>query len=264
MTAQAPQVLLNECEALDFDGLHLRAVLLSDFDASGGWGDFHAPRARATPDPRFVCTALWSGYRSVYRIDSAAHISLVGFDYPFHKGRPADIVNEALSGDLWLYFSERFGGPAVYVPVKSGCVQAREQWCFEMERGQRYVRGRDLRDGEWPPPPPLSHYEANERARRCSLVVRAEGGLVLAEYKLYVDRNIARTPAFFADRAPGNGVYVRLSEGSHSATLREWDPAGLDRMVSNTLQFDLDPGEAVEIVASRVDRRLRLEFSAQG
>lgn len=262
MTAQTPHVLLNECEALDFDGLHLRNVLLCDPDAPRQWGDLYRARAQATPDRRFLCSALWAGYRCVYRVDADARISLVAFDYPFHEGRPADIVNEAMPGDFWLCMSERFGGPGAYVPVKDGQVQPREHWLFELEHGHRYVLGRDLKPGEWPPPLPSRH-ELAERSQTCSLLVRAVGGLLLAEHKLYVDHNIARTPSYLADHAPANAVYVRLSAGSHTVTLREWDPEKPNRMESATVGFDLDSGEGVEIVASQAEGRLCLEFASR-
>ncbi|QQQ02215.1 hypothetical protein [Lysobacter enzymogenes] len=152
MTAQRPYRLTNECEALDFSGLHLYRVLAHVPDSESGWDMRQSYRTLATPSPdtKIRCSALWSGYIPVYRVDAQARFWLVEFIYPLEKERPPESVNEPIQGDAWLFFCERFGGPAVHVPVKDGAVRGREEWMFQLDR-ERFVVGSELEAGAWPP-----------------------------------------------------------------------------------------------------------------
>lgn len=237
-------------------------MYVADKEPSWDWGEDYRPRRAATPSAGVQCSALWRGYRSVYRVDASARLSFVAFEYPFDRYRSSEVVDEPISGDVWLRLSEDFAGPAVMVPVKCGVVQAREQWLFELERGRRYVLESDLRDGDWPPPSPPDAAEARERALPCDLVVRGDG-LVLADYWVYLDRNVVRTPHFFTGRAPANGVYVRLSSGPHIVTLRTPYVGSPDREASNTLKFELETEQSIEIIARRTESGLSLDVCSR-
>ncbi|QWP78385.1 hypothetical protein J5226_08340 [Lysobacter sp. K5869] len=262
MTAQIPDLLINECEALDFSGLHLRRVLKHVPESRYGWDFREGYRPKATPTPRreVRCSALWAGYRSVYRVDASARISLVAFEYSFDKGRPAEALQEPLLDDVWLRLSEKFGGPGIHVPVRSGVVQGRESWLFEIDRGGTFLLASDLKEGQWPPE--LGDpYDAWLEAMPCRIVVRGAEDVVFDQYDVYLDRYVTRTPIRLRDVAPGNGMCTRLAAGSHVVILRERVRGKLDRKESNALRFSLEVGQSIEIVARRSGGQPYLEIS---
>lgn len=122
MTAQIPDRLVNECPGVELSGLKVYAVIVGDISANHGWGERYPFASKATPDSRTRCSALWRGYVSVYRLNSMGQLMLERFDYPFHKERGGDSIDEALVGDFWLVTKETFFGKRTYIPFVNGVV----------------------------------------------------------------------------------------------------------------------------------------------
>jgi hypothetical protein len=132
MTEQLPDSLLCECDDIDFKDLELYGIATGDITTNNGWGDEYTFAAKATPDPNYECSALWSGYRSIYRLDSSGTLTLESFDYPFHEGREADVIGEQLVGNFWLILKPSFEEARTYVPFQNGViVKDRSRWIHE-------------------------------------------------------------------------------------------------------------------------------------
>ena len=132
MTAQIPDRLINDYPEIDLSGLHVYAVIVGDIEANHGWGEPYAFTIQASPDPRVMCSALWRGYVSLYQLNDAGHLTLTGFEYPFHTGRAAESVTEALVGDFWLLVKESFFANRIYIPFLNGVVvKDRSRWVHE-------------------------------------------------------------------------------------------------------------------------------------
>ncbi|MBX9400279.1 hypothetical protein K4L06_03085 [Lysobacter sp. BMK333-48F3] len=162
--------------------------------------------------------------------------------------------------DAWLVFSGKVRDSVVMVPVRGGVVQSRDQWLFKLSRDE-YVLGRDLGQREWPPTF-RSEAETALRDLPCGMVVRGEG-LVLAHYSVYLDGNVVVSSRLDVDRAPANGIHVRLPSGAHRVTLRTPYGGSSYRESSNTVEFELEPESSVQIVARRTISGLHLEIHPQ-
>lgn len=264
MTAQIPDKLHNDCAAVDLTGLSLYRITADAPHKPHRWeGGCHQLAAQATPDPGIRCTALWSGYLSVYRLAADGGLTLEAFEYPFHRGRRPEWVGERLRGDFWLALRRSFFDFNVYVPCRDGRVVVdRAQWRVETDGGE-FASGSEFLPGyEQPRKPGLLEKLRREHLAKATatLIVCADASLPLADYTLYVDRNhagrgIDRGVAGLGD----NSVHIRLSPGSHVVTLREGKVHKPDRLVSNTLQVEFAEHERVTVRATLIDATLSLE-----
>lgn len=142
MTAQIPEGLINLCPALELGALELHAVIRGDPALNHGWGEpyvFQRP-PRPGDGSAGLCSALWRGYVATLCVEADARVVLLSYDYPFREDIPPaqrmESVGEALVGDYWLVFKERFFGPRVYVPARDGhLVVDRTRWVHEPDRG---------------------------------------------------------------------------------------------------------------------------------
>lgn len=264
MTSQIPDKLHNDSGAVDLNGLRLYGVLVDAPERRHRWrGEAYESAAKATPDRKYTCTALWRGHVSVYRLTVDGTITLEAFEYPFHRGRDPDPVGECLRGDFWLMLSRSFADYKVYVPFRDGrIVVDRAQWRFETDDGE-FASGSEFPPG-YEQPKKLNIVEKMRRERlakaTATLIVRADASLPLADYTLYVDRNYAG-PAI--DRGVAglgdNSVYIRMLPGSHTVTLRQGREHRPDRLVSNTLEIQFAENEQVTVRATLVDATLSLQ-----
>lgn len=264
MTAQIPDKLHNHCDAVDLRGLHLYGVLADAPARRHRWGgDAYHFAAKPIVDRKHLSTALWRGHVSVYRLAADGAMTLEAFEYPFHRGRAPDPVDECLRGDFWLMLARSFSDFRVYVPFRDGRVVAdRAQWRFETDDGE-FASGSEFPPG-YEQPKKLNILEKMRREHlakaTATLIVRADASLVLADYTLYVDRNragpgIDRGVAGLGD----NSVHIRLLPGSHTVTLREGTVHKPDRLVSNTLEVEFSENEQVTVRATWVDATLSLQ-----
>ena len=100
-----------------------------------------------------------------------------------------------------------------------------------------------------------------ERERRENCLIRVRRGELpdaLADYKVYVDRNIRSTPPRLAERAEVDELLIPVEPGEHSVVFREADVQRPGRKESNTLVVLLGPDQVVTFVASIAGQELRL------
>ncbi|NQT36805.1 MAG: hypothetical protein HQ581_04915 [Planctomycetes bacterium] len=79
----------------------------------------------------------------------------------------------------------------------------------------------------------------------------------LADYKIYLDRNIRRTAP--GDTAPPNSEYIELEPGDHTIVVRDYDHLAPDRRESNTIHFTIADSQQMRFVFSDVHHKLTLE-----
>lgn len=124
MTMQCPEVLIVESGAVEVPPMQLFAILVGDMDNPKFWARY---KFTTTGDPSkmVMCTALWCGYISTYRLRADGTLTLERLEYPFTEGAPADEVKEVLTGDFWLDLRKSFmGGDEVKIPFIDGKIQA--------------------------------------------------------------------------------------------------------------------------------------------
>jgi len=128
MTMQAPEVLEREVGAPDLPDLKLFGIQVGDIDeprASRSYPFAH----KGDPSKITMCTALWRGYVSAYRLNSDGRLTLVRFEFPFTPEIAPDHVEEQLVGDFWLDLRAWFMGDGIRVPFRDGRLVADQtQW----------------------------------------------------------------------------------------------------------------------------------------
>jgi len=123
MTMQAPEVLIVEPGAIELPPMKLFSVLVGNIDDPKSLSGYKFA-TRGNPDKMVMCTALWRGYVSTYRLTASGTLVLERLEYPFTKDAAPDEVHEELHGDFWLDLREWFMGDGVRVPFVDGRVQA--------------------------------------------------------------------------------------------------------------------------------------------
>ena len=135
MSAQIPDVLINEHPRLRLDGLKLYAVIRGDIHSSHGWGERYEFLDK--PDPSLAtarATNLIRGHVAKFRLEPGG--GLVLEEYQFLTGSfrrwGRQPVAERLTGDFWIVLKPTFFGQRVYVPFRGGrIVEDRGAWVIE-------------------------------------------------------------------------------------------------------------------------------------
>lgn len=128
MTMQAPEVLERDDGAVELPPLKLFGVLVGDIDDPSSSKTYPFMR-KGDPSKVTMCTALWRGYVSVYRLRANGHLVLERIEYPFTPGAAPDSVNEVLSGDFWIELREWFMGGGIRVPFQDGRIVSKtSEW----------------------------------------------------------------------------------------------------------------------------------------
>jgi len=135
VTAQVPDVLVNEHPRLRLDGLDLYAVIRGDIHMSPGCGDRYEFLSK--PDPSLTtgrATNLIRGYVAKFRLEPDGGLVLEEYQFPDgsfrHSGRQP--VAERLTGDFWIVLKPTFFGQRVYVPFCDGrIVEEKRAWVIE-------------------------------------------------------------------------------------------------------------------------------------
>lgn len=129
MPQQPPEILNNDCPAVDFGPLHLYAIVRGKQPSRPRWNNQYPFAHRPRPSNDAVCAKLWRGYLAYYRLTEEGRLILMRYEYPFDPSQPADEVNELLDGDFWLVMKESFYGDCTYVPFLDGRIQSdRQLW----------------------------------------------------------------------------------------------------------------------------------------
>ena len=103
--------------------------------------------------------------------------------------------------------------------------------------------------------------EWSDATYRSVIVVRGDGSLRLADYKVYINRNIHRTPYRFEEFSPPNSVYDRFAAGTHTVVVREFNVKTANRLESNKLEFELRDEQKITILATLRNGCILLRFA---
>ena len=148
MTNQLSDALLNECPEIAFGGLFLYGVVTGDITKNHGWGENYEFKSKPNLAKGILCTALWRGYVSYYKLLDDGTLMLEYFGYPLSENQEPDIANEQLEGDFWLVMKERFRGERTYVPFRSGrIVSDKNEWIDEKSLKNIAIKSAPL--GRW-------------------------------------------------------------------------------------------------------------------
>lgn len=219
MTNQVPDILIVDSGAIELPAMELYGIVAGNLDEPASRGPYlfvtKANKAKTT-----ICSALWHGYVSTYRLGPDGSLTLEQLAYPFTRGVAPDEVHEILCGDFWLDLRTSFTGDGVQVPFANGkIIEDQTRW----KRREGYD---------------LKRFEKDWDAVNCaSLVVSADRTVPhgMQGYKVYIDGNIHGTPPRFSEPAPANAIYTRVQPGAHRVVVREANHAKPDRAESNTL-----------------------------
>lgn len=123
MTAQLPDRLENRHPTLDLGDLELYGVSRGTPPSALAPYAFTAEVER--PEGLQLCSALWSGYVGVFRVDPDATVTLEGYAFPFTEPHVPDEaklqrVGERLTGDFWLCLRPDFFAPTTWLPARDG------------------------------------------------------------------------------------------------------------------------------------------------
>jgi Bacterial RNA polymerase, alpha chain C terminal domain len=162
VSAQVPDVLINEHPRLRLDGLKLYAVIRGDIHLNYGWGDRY--EFLHQPDPSLTtgrATNLIRGYVAKFRLEPDGGLVLEEYQFPSGSFRPwgRQPVAERLTGDFWIVLKPAFFGQRVYVPFCDGrIVEERGAWVIEPYDAPRMRESRIDLEG-------LDAFMASSRAR---------------------------------------------------------------------------------------------------
>jgi hypothetical protein len=133
VTAQSPDILLNECADVDLRGLRLYRVAVGSPMEGIGEMEPYEFHAKPTPPTELVRTGLWRGYISRYRLDSSGRLILESFEYPARSGASTvERVDEELQDDFWMLMAPSFFDDRIGVPFSSGRVIGdKARWEFD-------------------------------------------------------------------------------------------------------------------------------------
>jgi hypothetical protein len=123
VTAQSPDILLNECARIDLRGLRLYRVAVGA--PGNGIRELKPYGFRAKPSPRAerVTSSLWRGYISRYRLDTSGRLTLESFEYPDRSGASTiERIDEELRGEFWLLMAPSFFDDRIGIPFLGGLI----------------------------------------------------------------------------------------------------------------------------------------------
>jgi hypothetical protein len=143
VTAQAPDVLVNDHPRVRLDGLRLYWVARGDRSLNYGWGIKYEFLSQADPGVSTVrATHLHRGYVAEFRLGPDGELVLEEYRYPTPSFRDwrRQAVGERLTGDFWLVMKPDFLGQRVYIPFLAGrIVEDKKAWVIEPY--QPWMRG---------------------------------------------------------------------------------------------------------------------------
>jgi hypothetical protein len=119
MTAQTPDILINELETLNIEELDCYGVIAGNPRENHGWGDKYEFKHKPNPPESMIFSANWKGYTPTYRITKKGSLELISYSYVKNGIEEIDPPEE-LEGDFWLMFKESFFAPRLYIPFKDG------------------------------------------------------------------------------------------------------------------------------------------------
>ena len=123
MTMQLPEHLVVDEGAVRLPTMQLFGVLVGNIDNPKSWSGYKFS-ATGNPEKITMCTALWRGYVSTYRLRADGSLTLELLEYPYSDNATPDEVNESLKGNFWLDLRAGFLGDGVRVPFIDGLIQA--------------------------------------------------------------------------------------------------------------------------------------------
>ncbi len=129
------------CDFADFDrgGLALYGVICGDIDSNHGWGDDYPFKHQPNPPKIERCTALWSGFRSIYELRANGRLYLVSYTYPFSE-QESSRFEEQLEGDFWLVMKSKFHGDRTYIPfVNDEIIIDKKRWMIKLARSLKQI-----------------------------------------------------------------------------------------------------------------------------
>jgi len=131
MTSQVPDILVVEPGSIDLPQMELHGVVIASIDDPKAWTCYKFAN-KGSEGKMTMCTALWKGYISTYRLKIDGTLVLERLEYPFSRGVDPDEVNEPLQGDFWLDLREWFMGSGVMVPFVDGKIVAEKtHWKYK-------------------------------------------------------------------------------------------------------------------------------------
>jgi hypothetical protein len=137
MTAQRPEILIVDAEKFRLPATKLYAVCVGDIDEPTSSSRYNF-QTQGNQAKMTVCTALWRGYISTYRLRADGTLILERLEYPFTKGAAPDEVLEVIHGDFWLDLRESFLGRGMRIPFVDGKIITDES----LWRRREALRGR--------------------------------------------------------------------------------------------------------------------------
>lgn len=131
MTAQQPDILLNDYNAIDFEDLGLFGVLTSH-PRQGAVERYRLRTRPLPPGGAITTTALWRGYRTLYRLTDRGRLVHEGYQYETSSGYAVQQAGEDLTGNFWLQMRQRYFGQNIYIPFPNGLLKKdRDQWILD-------------------------------------------------------------------------------------------------------------------------------------
>jgi hypothetical protein len=128
MTAQFSETLIADAGSIELPTMRLYEIVTGDIDKPRPWPTY-VFATKGDAKKMTMCSALWRGYISSYRLTAQGTLILERLEYPFTEDvQPVD-VHEPLNGDFWLDLRESFMGDGFLVPFVDGKVVAdRTRW----------------------------------------------------------------------------------------------------------------------------------------
>jgi hypothetical protein len=128
MTAQVPDKLIADSEAIELPRMQLYGIVVGDPDDPKSRTSYTFTSTREPPKATMF-SALWRGYVATYRLTADDTLVLERREYPHAKGITPEALHEPLHGDFWLDLRESFFGDGVLVPFVDGKIQTdRSLW----------------------------------------------------------------------------------------------------------------------------------------
>ncbi len=143
MTAQIPDVFVNERDFAGLEDYHLYFIAVGDVRTRDGWRHYEP---RSQPDEvsaQAVITSLnWKGWVGHYRLRADGRFVLE--QYSYSRDLEPTVVNEVFEGDFYLGMRRDFYAPTLFVPFVDGrMVEDQSRWLLD---GGRSFQEESLRD----------------------------------------------------------------------------------------------------------------------
>lgn len=244
MTMQAPEILEIESGAVELPDMKLYGVLVGNIDDPKSWASYPF-LTLGTKEKMTMCSSLWRGYISTYKLKADGTLTLEKLEYPHTREAKPDLVHEVLQGNFWLDLRETFFGNGVRVPFVEGKIVAdRSQW--------KYKEGKKWFLTDW------------DEENSASLTVRTDHSISeeFSCFKVYVNGYIHGTPPGFSHLAPVNGIYTRFKPGSYRVIVRETEISKPNRAESNTVIIEVEKDSSTTLVLSLIGGSLELSLQS--